>query len=92
MTARRQCSGCGQAVDRFYSAPLLEATASANMPASAADQLQLVDQQCSCGICCLQVCDQVWSAIQSGEAEARPDLLQPLLLLAYCDLKHFKYR
>ncbi len=38
------------------------------------------------------MCDQVWSAIQAGEAEAHPDLLQPLLLLAYCDLKHFKYR
>ena len=39
-----------------------------------------------------QACDRVWAAIQSGEAEGRPALLQPLLLLAYCDLKHFKYR
>lgn len=38
------------------------------------------------------MCDRVWAAVQSGEAEARPALLQPLLLLAYCDLKHFKYR
>lgn len=34
----------------------------------------------------------MWAAVQSGEAEATPALLQPLLLLAYCDLKHFKYR
>ncbi|PRW33020.1 ubiquitin-like modifier-activating enzyme ATG7 isoform X1 [Chlorella sorokiniana] len=39
-----------------------------------------------------RVCNRVWAAIESGEAEARPALLQPLVLLTYCDLKHFKYR
>ena len=34
----------------------------------------------------------MWAAIRSGAAEADPSLLQPLLLLTYADLKHFKYR
>ena len=40
----------------------------------------------------LQACDRVWAAIQSGEAERDPSLLQRLVLLTYCDLKQYKYR
>ena len=40
----------------------------------------------------LQACDRVWAAIQSGEGERDPSLLQRLLLLTYCDLKQYKYR
>ncbi|PSC74928.1 ubiquitin-like modifier-activating enzyme ATG7 [Micractinium conductrix] len=39
-----------------------------------------------------QAGDRVWAAIGSGAAEADPRLLAPALLLAYCDLKHYKYR
>ena len=34
----------------------------------------------------------MWAAIQSGDAERDPALLQRLVLLTYCDLKQYKYR
>lgn len=39
----------------------------------------------------LQVAAEVWEAIQSGAAEASPTLLQRLVLLCYCDLKHYRF-
>ncbi len=39
-----------------------------------------------------QVAEEVWGSIVSGEAEREPGLLQRLVLLAYCDLKHYKYQ
>ena len=41
---------------------------------------------------CLQVCVGMWAAIHSGAAERKPSLLLGTVLLAYCDLKHYKYR
>ena len=39
----------------------------------------------------MQAAGEVWRAIMSGAAEADPALLQRLVLLAYCDLKHYKF-
>jgi ubiquitin-like modifier-activating enzyme ATG7 len=35
--------------------------------------------------------DAVWAAIQSGAAESDPALLQPFLVLAYADLKRYRF-
>ncbi|GAB4815334.1 hypothetical protein N2152v2_002380 [Parachlorella kessleri] len=39
----------------------------------------------------VEVASRIWDAIESGEAERSPQDLQRLVLLAYCDLKHYKY-
>ncbi|EFN52000.1 hypothetical protein CHLNCDRAFT_37099 [Chlorella variabilis] len=39
-----------------------------------------------------EVCVGMWAAIHSGAAERKPSLLLGTVLLAYCDLKHYKYR
>jgi ubiquitin-like modifier-activating enzyme ATG7 len=46
-----------------------------------------VDKQALCD----EVGARVWRAIASGEAEARPHLLTPFVLLAHADIKKWKY-
>lgn len=41
--------------------------------------------------CALQAAAAMWEAIRSGAAEQDPALLQRLVLLTFCDLKHYKF-
>eukprot|EP00887_Chlorella_sp_A99_P000291 scaffold13.g291.t1 len=72
--------------------PLVRPTGTFALPGQAwvlntVEQLKTFDRKAAVQ----RVAAEVWAAIQSGAAERHPSLLQRFLLLAYCDLKHYKY-